>query len=256
MVKLVRGGTAWLYEQVLVDILAYMLRNERNYRSVKQLLDRALDQAKKPPSLQSNFRGEESRVMGAAMDDWFRNREYLGRNTLPTPLRLVGPRPSVAGIIRSQSLKVDAEKVAHDMADFGLLRRVSKNRFVPANRQVTIRRLAPQLVDYVSRSCVRLLATVNENVTGPRNRVSLIERTSMVEDLPKSEIPAFRRFTERHGAMFLAITDQWLESRRATKHVKRSRKQVATAGVHVYAFEDAPKPSLRRRSGTMRKRHL
>jgi hypothetical protein len=155
---------------------------------------------------------------------------------MPVPLR--GKKPSVEALIRKQTRSVDTERIAQEMLAQKLITRTSKGRFRPVSRVATIRQLTPETIEHVSRSLERLLATVKYNTRGHTRRKSLIERTAFVQDLPRSELESFREFAQEQGSAFLANADEWLESRRSSKHSRRQTALVR-AGIHVYAFEEA-----------------
>src|SRR5262249_7633045 len=78
------------------------------------------------------------------------------------------------------------------------------------------------------------LETVHNNLRASQSRAKLIERIAEVPDLPSEQIPAFRKFTDAQGRIFLRTINDWLESRRAKTDPERDR--AVHAGVHVHSY--------------------
>ena len=179
------------YEDILLTLFVFMLKDRARKSEVRGIVERQLQEAEQFISRTRCVRHANSGVMGAVLHHWYRNYNYLDREQLPRAVRLHGRAPSVAALVRSQDKRLNADGVADEMVQLGLLRRISKAHYLPVARVATIRRLTPALIDHVARSLERLLATVNFNTRGAENKRSLIERTAFVHDLPAREARAF-----------------------------------------------------------------
>lgn len=225
------------YQDILLAIFVFMIRDKRRRHDVKKLVDRQLAEAQALVEHQGARRGANSAIFGAALHEWHRNSSYLNREAMPKAIPLFGAKPSVASLVRAQEQKANSHQVAREMLRLRLIRKAAVGKYLPVDRVATIRELTPASIEHVSRSLERLLATVNFNTRGQARKKSLIERTAFVQDLPREELHSFRAFAQEQGSAFLANADEWLESRRISKRTKTS-SSVVRAGIHVYAFEE------------------
>jgi len=118
-------------------------------------------------------------------------------------------------------------------------------RYKPSARIAVVAGLNPLIQEYVARSSSTLLQTIRHNVSRPRSSQKLIERFAEVPDLPAGCEAAFRRFSTEQGWAMLDRMNDWLESRRARRTMKRAGRTVR-AGVHLYAYVDGRKNLIRR----------
>lgn len=237
------------YQDILLAIFVFMLQDKGRSNDVKRLVERQFADARLVATRAKTRKDSTSGVLGAVLHEWHRNAAYLDRDVAPKAVRLLGRKPSVAALVRSQGKGSQANQVAIELRRLRLIRRVPGDRYLPVGRVATIRRLTPALIDHVARSLERLLATVNFNTRGDQRSRSLIERTAFVHDLPREDVQAFRKFAQQQGSEFLANADEWLESRRASKRL-RHNPPLVRAGIHVYAFEEhLPAHQPRRTNG-------
>lgn len=214
-----------------------MLRDKAGKANAKRLVAQQFAEAEMVVQCDSSKKMGASGILGAVLHEWHRNAAYLRSDVTPKAVRLLGRKPSVAALVRSQDKSANGEAVAREMVRLKLIRHTSRGLYLPLGRVATIRKLSPALIDHVARSLERLLATVNFNTRTRMPARSLIERTAFVHDLPREDVEEFRKFAQSQGSEFLANADEWLESRRASKQRSR-RKPLVRAGIHVYAFEE------------------
>lgn len=226
------------YQDVLLSMFVFMLRDERSKERVETMVQRTLSTAQLIASKKIHKQQSSAGILGAILHEWYRNPRYLTNTAIPKCIRLTGKAPSVAALARKQGASTNGDQVAREMKKLGLVRR-SAQGYLPVNRVATIRQLRPPLIDHVANSLERMLATVNYNTGEQARSDTLIERTAFVRDLPRKDLRAFRKFTQEQGSAFLANADEWLETRRAGLSTKRNQRLVR-AGVHVYAFQDDP----------------
>lgn len=246
------------YQDILLAVFIFMLRDKTSASVVRELIERQLTEAQLAVRCETAKKNRSSGILGAVLHEWHRNTAYLSTNVTPKAIRLIGPKPSVSALVRSQAKGVDADLIAREMLKLKLIRRIGRQLYLPVARVATIRKLTPALIDHVARSLERLLATVNFNTRGSATSESLIERTAFVHDLPRGEVEAFRKFAQSQGSAFLANADEWLESRRAEARFSDASSLVR-AGIHVYAFEEPAhprrlQPQVSRRRTTPRSR--
>ena len=247
MHRLRRKAIVDYYQDILLAVFLFMFRDKERRCDVKTLVDQQLAEAQLVATKDCAREEANSGVISGALHDWHRNAAYLDSDYQPRAIRLLRGSPSVATLIRAQDKNVDANRIAREMLRLGLLRKYSRDRYLPVARVATIRKISPALIEHVARSLERLLATVDFNVRGRARRTTLIERTAFVHDLPREELKAFRAFAQRQGTAFLANADEWLESRRVSRRAT-SGVPLVRAGIHVYAFEENAERSRQRES--------
>ena len=239
------------YQDILLAVFLFMLKDKERHCDVKKLVAQQLVEAQLIATQDRAREEANSGVISGALHDWYRNAAYLDSTYQPKAMRLLSGSHSVVALILAQDKKVDAIRTAREMVRLGLLRKHSRDRYLPVGRVATIRRISPALIEHVARSLERLLATVDFNVRGRARRTTLIERTAFVHDLPREELRAFRVFAQRQGTAFLSNADEWLESRRVSRRAL-SRVPLVRAGIHVYAFEEKAERSRQRVSKAVR----
>ena len=181
--------------------------------------------------------GDET-VESAVLRLWHRLPRYIDSNANPTPLRLYGRAPSVESLVRIQGASSKTKTVIRGLRSVGLIRRTASGRYLPSEDSATISQLHPLSIEHVAKSVMRLLGTVLRNTDPSSSKTPLIERSSRVPDLSRSEAKAFAVFTHQQGLAYLQSVDDWLETRRVSSGAKKSRgksKHVG-AGVHLYAY--------------------
>jgi len=70
-----------------------------------------------------------------------------------------------------------------------------------------------------------------------KKSIRLIERVTLVPDLPSREVAEFKLFAREQGGALINTMNDWLERRRG-EDIPRKTKSAGrlTAGMHVFAF--------------------
>lgn len=231
------GGDAE-YADLLTAIFEFMLMSGAAVASIQTIVQGALAEAEKAQSKTVANRDAELATAALVLDAWHRNRRYIDSNANPKAITLLGASPSVEALIRAERSQANAALVARHMRSLGLIVRVGRSLYKPADRIAVISGFNPLVQQHAARSSSNLLRTIKNNVTRPQPIRRLIERFAEVPDLPVSCKREFQQFTRAQGWAFLKTMNDWLELRRARRNPNR-RVRTVRAGVHVYAYIDA-----------------
>ncbi len=225
------------YTNLLVSIFGFMRKSGFRDVEVKDICRRALA-AGHNRECSDDPRCAMLAAAALVLDAWHRNRRYLD-GTQPRAIPLLGRSPSVESLIRSQATSNDPAALARRFRSIGLVVRSGKKGYKPSDRIALVNGLDPMIHQYVARTSATLLATIRHNTSQTRASPRLIERFAEVPDLPQKKAAEFRRFAQTQGWAFLRTLNDWLESRRAGRSSGRYERTVR-AGVHLYAYVDAP----------------
>lgn len=234
-------------EQEIADLLtavftACLLDPTLDERKLDELLPRAKASAKKRIAQLRPGRkvAVDLDVLGHVVYIWQRRPEYLDEEGRPLALPARGKAPSIEALFREIKKGPYFPEGFRHLLRVNRIRRVSQGRYLPCSEVTIIDGLTPEMVNLLNLTINRLVKTVLFN-TSPRNQrsVRLIERVTVVPDLPLKHASAFKSFTREQGGALINTTNEWLESHRG-KRVARARKagRHVTAGLHVFSFID------------------
>lgn len=193
-------------------------------------------------------------LYGAVLHRWHREVGLLDTLAKPMPLRLLGRAPSLEALIASERPNQNARSLALSMLRAGLVTKRREGQYLPKSRVATVSAPHPALFEHVIKSVARYLKTVERNISQKRGVPTLIERYTQVQDLDRKEIGDFVSFSQSHGSSFLASVDDWLERRRFRHRTNKAAKPSVAAGVHVFAYLEAPDPKVGSKSTRRAKR--
>lgn len=226
------------YGRLLTAIFDFMRKSGFRKKEVEKICGEALARSSNG-DVEDTAQSATLAAAALTLDAWHRNRRYLA-GTQPRAIPLSGPSPSVEALIRSQNASIDVPALARQLKSLGMIIRTSGNLYKPTDRVAVVKALNPVMQQYVARSSSTLLSTIRHNTSRVANSSRLIERFAEVPDLPRRNLPEFRRFARTQGSAFLRTLNDWLESRRLPKAKVRARRTVR-AGVHLYAYVDPTK---------------
>jgi hypothetical protein len=168
---------------------------------------------------------------------WHRDARYLNGDAKPLALHLTLGRVNLSGAIRRIDPLADPSQVIRSMKAVGLVRRVSKNRYVPITEAAIVDKLHPLAVEHVTKLVNRLISTVSRNIDRDRRGLSLVDRHAYTVDLNPADRVAFAEFTRIHGMAYLESIDDWLEQRRVRRSPSsRGTVKGVAAGVYLFAY--------------------
>lgn len=170
---------------------------------------------------------------------WQRSPSYLDKNGHPIPIPARGPAPSIEALFKK--LKV-GRKFRVGLRHLRALNRVRVTKsglYYPRSEATIIPTLTPEVVESLTQTINRLVATVLRNTSmRDKDAVRLIERIAFVPDLPSPKLPEFKRFVRDQAGGLIETVNDWLESRRGNAARKPKSPQRITAGLHAFAFVD------------------
>jgi hypothetical protein len=150
-------------------------------------------------------------------------------------VRLSGRAPSVEALIRAEHCDLPAVEFARRMRSLRLIVTCGRGLYLPSGSVALISAFDQITLQHIARSLMSLLETIGHNLSHRDDSDRLIERFAEVPDLPVTDVGAFRRFAQLQGSILMRTANDWLESRRARRQVKRKRA-VTRAGIHVHAY--------------------
>lgn len=236
--------TAREYERLLAVVFGLLIQCGVSQRAISTLTTRALKTALANSRALGRSGSGELTVISLVLDAWHRNRRYLTSRGKPKPVPLLGAAPSVEALIKSETHGTDAVTLAHRIQSLRLIARCSGNRYTPTSDSALIAIYDPTVLQYVARSLMSLLGTVEDNLARASNPSRLLERAAEVPDLPVECIRPFREFSRLQGQIFTRTINDWLQMRRAKAPLSGKRK-IVRAGVHVHAYLVPRAPQLR-----------
>lgn len=224
------------YSQALTAIFAFMLENGFETRELLRVCTRALDRAEDRAQHGGMTPSGGLVTASLVLHAWHRDRRYLNGKAAPRAIPLLGPAPSVEALIRIQRRRGDAAGIARHLRRLRLVVPCGRSLYRPTSDIAVISSHNPLIFQHAARAVSTLLETVAQNVSSSSQSAPLIERTAEVPDLPRKQVAAFQRFSQRQGLLLLRTINDWLESRRMPRTARRRSGLIVRAGVHLYAY--------------------
>jgi Family of unknown function (DUF6502) len=177
-------------------------------------------------------------ALGHVVYRWKRANKYLDDDGRPLRLPLRGVDRSVESLFRETGHKDYFELGVRHLREVGRVKKSRDGRYFPCGEVSIVHSLSPELVELLAQTINRVVATVLHNTSLPNKKmVRLIERVTLVPDLPNKSVTAFKNFAREQGGALIDTMNEWLENRRGNQ-VRRHAAQAGriTAGLHVFAF--------------------
>lgn len=239
------------YERLLATVFGLLIHCGIRPKAISTLTDRAFKSAIATAQASGEFGGGELATFSLVLDTWHRDRRYLTSRGNPKAVPLLGCSPSVEALIQTEAPQFDPVELAHRIQSLQLIKPCSGNRYRPTSDAALVSIYGPTVLQYVARSLMSLLETVEANLRCVRNRPPLLQRSAEVPDLPADCVESFQHFSRLQGAIFLRTINDWLETRRA-RGPAVGRKRNVRAGVHVHAYVTLKKSQRRPSTGAKR----
>jgi len=181
-------------------------------------------------------------AIGHVVYHWQRSPAYLDKDGKPIPIPALGPAPSVEALFKQLKIARKFRTALPHLREFRQVRVTKKGLYQPRSEATIYPKLTPEVVELLTLTMNRLVATVLKN-TSPRrkNSMPLVERVAFVPDLPLAQLPEFKRFVREQAAGMVETVNEWLESRRGRSARKPDAPGRATAGLHAFAFVENKK---------------
>ncbi len=177
-------------------------------------------------------------ALGHVIYLWQRRPSYLDNDGQPKPIPARGPAPSIEALFREMKRVKYFEQGLQHLIRVRRIRRLSNKRYAPCSEVTIVEKLTPEMVKLLSQIMTWFVSTVMSN-TSQRNSkaLRLIERVTMIPDLPLKQERAFKIFAREQGAALINTVNEWLESRRGNRTARSTKtSKNVTAGLHVFAF--------------------
>lgn len=226
-----------LVKSVAIFLVSQGVARRRISGAIARAIRNAASRARDAANLETLY-VEISKLLHA----WYQEPEYLDHLGRPIPLRTTGSKQSIQSLADTAGIRRQARELVRSLKSQGLIRRTSDGSYAPTTSVATLRATGPEITGYLGQSILQLLSTLQSNRQGGKAG-PMLERAAIVQDLPVDQVPEFRHFSTEQGTSFVSSTNEWLEARRKVKSPAR-KKDVVTAGVHVFAFV-RPAPARR-----------
>jgi hypothetical protein len=177
-------------------------------------------------------------ALGHVVYRWLRTSKYLDDDGRPLRLPLRGQGASLQSLFRETGhINYFPSGVEH-LRSVGRVKKVRNGRYLPCAEVSIVQSLSPELVELLAQTINRVVATVLHNTSlRKKNAIRLVERVTMVPDLPGKEVNAFKLFAREQGGALIDTVNDWLERRRGNQVRRRATHAGRlTAGLHVFAF--------------------
>jgi len=181
-------------------------------------------------------------VIGYVVYHWQRSPSYLDREGKPFPIPVSGPKPSVEALFKQLRVHKEFKSALPHLRGLRHVRITRDGLYCPKSQATIFPSLTPEVVELLTKTINRLVATVLHNTSARRkNSVRLIERIAMVPDLPQASLEEFKRFAREQAGGMIDTVNEWLESRRGRSARKPNAPGRLAAGLHAFAFVEKPR---------------
>ena len=233
-----------LLREALVGLLGLKLRSGATMDEVRSLVSDCTDLAGRDSKLNDRGRVLDIHRLASVLRAWHKETRYLSNDGMPLPLPLKG-RLGLSRLIGTHYPEADIALAFETLKRAELIRKHSKNAWVPTQGHVQISENSQETLDHVSEGVSRFLQTVLNNINSRTKSNLLFEQSCKVHRLPKSKASAFRMFVRQQAIVFLTAVDDWLEARVEAPKQKRKKSKLCAAGVFTFAYLDPAKANRR-----------
>lgn len=176
-------------------------------------------------------------ALGHVVYLWQRRSNYLDNDGQPKPVPARGPAPSIEALFREVKRSQYFEQGLKHLVRVRRIRMLPNRRYIPCSEVTIVERLSPEMVKLLSQVMTWFVSTVMSNTSqrGPK-ALRLVERVTMIPDLPPKQEKAFKIFAREQGGALINTVNEWLESRRGNRTARTKTSRNLTAGLHVFAF--------------------
>ena len=170
---------------------------------VKNLLERRSepDSARSTPQTQDRI----SRVLSG----WHQDREFLHADGAPLALALEGPTPSFAALVKRFGGDVPASTILAELKRTGAAN-VAEGTVRVLRRNYRLDTVDTAALERVGSVLRDLGTTVVHNLYRAPREESRFEARATNVRIPRSALPAYRKFVYSEGQAFLEKVDAWL----------------------------------------------
>jgi len=232
------GKNSTFQLRLILAVFDFLHRSGLSKDSISKLSSLALGKLRKKADDSSRRMLLDSSVVsaiGIAFHRWYRERDFVRASGHPKPLKLLGGAPSVEALVRKERPSIPAATIAREMVRLRLVRLTRRGFCVPTGMHALISRNHPYIAEHLAHSVMRLLGTVQYNARTKSGGGALFERYAHVPNLKRSQVQAFRDFSNQQGEALIDTTNDWLESHRKVRS-GQAKTGSLEAGLHVFAY--------------------
>jgi len=141
---------------------------------------------------------------------WHNDRDYVGPYGFPIDLPFDGPSPSLTALVARHTPGISADVILRELLRISAVREVGKNIWQPKVQEYLDPTLSPENIRRMGKLVESLLATLENNTSGNKEKTELFERTMIVDTpLSKSQLTAFHEYLKVVGGQFLQRVDTY-----------------------------------------------
>jgi hypothetical protein len=224
--------------------MALKLRSGATMDEVRSLVSDCIDLLGRDSKLTDRGRVLDIHRLASVLRAWHKETRYLSKDGRPLPLPLKG-RLGLSRLIGTYYPEADIALAFETLRRAELIRKHSKDAWMPTQGHVQISENSQETLDHVSEGVSRFLQTVLNNINCRTKSNLLFEQSCKVHRLPKSNAAAFRMFVRQQAIVFLTAVDDWLEARVEAPEQKSKKSKLCAAGVFTFAYLDPAKADRR-----------
>ncbi len=187
------------------------------------------DASSADPSTNKDYRRNRlSRVLSG----WFESPRYTDDEGRPLVLRIDGPEPSFASMVRAFSGDIYPRIILDELIEVGAVRILKDGNVRAVTRRYTTGGAEPAAIQQLGNTTRDVLSTLEHNLGTPPDR-RLYDDAVVSVQLDRAALPLFRRLLRQRGAAFLEDIDGWV-----SEHERPDAPDSVRAGVMVQMFVD------------------
>ena len=164
---------------------------------------------------------------------WFSEPDYLDKRAVPIPLRVRGPAPSLATLIRRIDPALDVTEIVLYLLKARALRRVGK-RYVPRGRTIQMRGTAAPVHERNLRPLRGMLRTLEHNSRPRHEGRSWLE---LLAENPLVPVSALARLDAQFDRLGGELARRWDAAMHLAERRRRPGEPTVRLGIGVYRFQ-------------------
>ncbi len=168
---------------------------------------------------------------------WNREPAYSDETGMPRELRVEGPAPSFASLVKSFAGDVPHVAVLKELERVGTVERTDDNRIRLLTPAYLPRQSADEKLGILGTDVAGLIRTIAHNLDHD-GAAAHFQRKVYYDNMPKEALPELKALTRKHAQSLLELLDRWMSmhDRDATEDVTGTGRK--GAGIGIYYFED------------------
>jgi hypothetical protein len=154
---------------------------------------------------------------------WHLDPDFLDSKGRPLPLAAQGEGETFATLVRRcGGADVPNSTLLRELRSAGAVRQRADGRYEPLMRNYIPHAMDEQLIRLWGSVIADVATTYAHNLTRTAKTPSRFERAAVNHRIPRSALPAYRKFLEQEGQAFLERLDAWLTEHAAEETTRES----------------------------------